>query len=211
MVLKDLFSGGKVEQKAIESIRKHIKTLGAACQTFKEAFKKRNADLMSTVADLERDGDSTRREIIAHIYEGAFLPFMRPSICRFVEIVDDAFDVLEDAADEFEYVDRHLDEETREDCLRVADLNVQMCEMLSLAFESLFGGDDLREKNLAIRIFEKRIDEIKFDLVRRLRKTEVRSFWDGKALSDFISSVTRVSDIIEDASDYLHMINLRLR
>ncbi|HSB52503.1 MAG TPA: DUF47 family protein, partial [Dissulfurispiraceae bacterium] len=64
---------------------------------------------------------------------------------------------------------------------------------------------------LAVRIYEKRIDEVKFDIIRSLRKREVISFWEGKSLSDFVTSLTGISDIIEDASDYLHTINLRLR
>lgn len=210
-MLEKFLSSGKAEQRVLDNIRKHIRTLTSACQTFKEAFEKRDRDLMLSVADLEREGDSIRREVIATIYEGAFLPFIRPSICRFVEITDEAFDILQDAAFEFEYVDPQLDEETRDDCRVVADLNSQMSEMLSIAFESLFSGGDLKEKNLAIRIYEKRIDEMKFDLIRRLRKREIKNFWEGKVLSDFIAFLTGVSDVIEDASDYLYVINVRLR
>ena len=83
--------------------------------------------------------------------------------------------------------------------------------MLLIAFETLFDKGDLKEKTLAIRIYEKQVDEIKFDLISKLRKKEVKDFWEGSILSDFISYLTRISDIIEDASDYLHIINLSLR
>jgi hypothetical protein len=210
-VLEKLFSGGKAEHKVVDAITKQVTVLRTACETFTEAFEKDNRDLMLSVADLEREGDSVRREIISTVYEGAFLPFMRPSIRRFVEIVDQAFDTLADAAFEFEFIASTLDEETRDDCLTVAHLNVKMCEMLLIAFQSLFTGSDLREKTLAVRIYEKRIDEVKFDIIRRLRKREITNFWEGKSLSDFVAYLTGISDIIEDASDYLHTINLRLR
>jgi predicted phosphate transport protein (TIGR00153 family) len=83
--------------------------------------------------------------------------------------------------------------------------------MLLIAFDTLFNKGDLREKTLAIRIYEKKVDEIKFDLISKLRKKEVKDFWEGRILSDFISYLTRISDVIEDASDYLHIINLSLR
>jgi uncharacterized protein Yka (UPF0111/DUF47 family) len=86
-----------------------------------------------------------------------------------------------------------------------------MTEMLLIAFETLFGKGDLREKTLAIRIYEKQVDEIKFDMIKKLRDKEVKNFWHGKMLSDFISFHTRISDVIEDASDYLHIINISLR
>ncbi|MDI6891180.1 MAG: TIGR00153 family protein [Thermodesulfovibrionales bacterium] len=210
MLLEKTFFGGKTEQRVIENIKRHMKTLGSACEVFKEAVEKQDKELMLSVADLEREGDVIRREIISNIYEGAFLPFLRPSICRFVEIVDEAFDVLEDAAYEFEYLELD-DEEIEEDCIKIADVNLKMCEMLSIAFETLFTKEDLREKNLAIRIYEKKIDEIKFDLIKKLRKKEVKDFWEGKILSDFISFLTHVSDVIEDASDYLYIMNVSLR
>lgn len=209
-MLKKIF-GGKKEEQVIENIRRHISILHSASECFKKAMEARNKNQMYCVPDLEREGDSVRREIISAIYEGAFLPFIRSNICRFVEIVDEAFDILEDAASEFEYLGAKLDEGIEEDCIKIADINLNMCDMLLIAFETLFDNGDLREKTLAIRIYEKQVDEIKFDLISKLMKKEVKDFWEGRILSDFISYLTRISDVIEDASDYLHIINLSLR
>jgi predicted phosphate transport protein (TIGR00153 family) len=209
-VLKKVF-GGNTEQKVIENIKRHMQILFSASGCFKKALEGWDKDQVYCVADLEREGDSVRREIISTIYEGAFLPFLRTNICRFVEIVDEAFDVLKDAAFEYENLGPKLDEEIREDCIQIADINQQMCEMLLIAFETLFDKGDLREKTLAIRIYEKKVDDMKFDLISKLRKKEVKDFWEGRILSDFISYLTHISDVIEDASDYLHIINLSMR
>jgi predicted phosphate transport protein (TIGR00153 family) len=210
-VLERIFSGGSAEKRVLGSICKHIEAIQCACTTFKRAFEQRDKELMETIADIEREGDSIRREVVSQIYEGAFLPFLRPSICRFVEIADEVLDLLEDAAFEFEFADALLDDGIRENCLKVADLNIQMSEILLIAFETLLSKVDLREKTLVMRIFEKKVDEIKFDLIRKIRTKEIQGFWEGKALSDFIDYLTSVSDVFEDASDYLHMINLRMR
>jgi predicted phosphate transport protein (TIGR00153 family) len=209
-VLKKIF-GGNTEQKVIDSIKKHMQILCSASECFKKGLQGWDKDQMYSVADLEREGDSVRREIISMIYEGAFLPFLRTNICRFVEIVDEAFDVLKDASFEFENLGPKLDEEIREDCIKISDINQQMCDMLILAFDTLFNKGDLREKTLAIRIYEKKVDDMKFDLISKLRSKEVKDFWEGKTLSDFISYLTHISDVIEDASDYLHIINLSMR
>ncbi len=209
-MLKKVF-GGNTEQKVIDSIKKHIQILYSASECFKKGLQGWDKDQMYCVADLEREGDSVRREIISMIYEGAFLPFLRTNICRFVEIVDEAFDVLKDASFEFENLGPKLDEEIREDCIKISDINQQMCDMLILAFDTLFNKGDLREKTLAIRIYEKKVDDMKFDLISKLRNKEVKDFWEGKTLSDFISYLTHISDVIEDASDYLHIINLSMR
>ena len=192
------------------NIKKHIKALITASYIFKDALEKSNKNLMFDVAEHERDADSIRRELISQIYEGAFLPFLRPNIFRFVEMVDEAFDVLEDASLEYEHIYQKLDI-IKDDCHEIANINAQMCEMLLLSIDSLFYKEDLREKSLAIRIYEKKVDEIKFEIIEKMKDMEVRNFWEGKMLSDFISYLTRVSDVIEDASDYLNIIKISLR
>ncbi|MDL1971345.1 MAG: TIGR00153 family protein [Candidatus Desulfofervidaceae bacterium] len=209
-MFKKSFWGGEREERVIDNIKRHIKILCSACETFKRGLEEENEDLMLGVSDLEREGDIVRREVIANIYEGAFLPFLRPNICKFVEIVDNAIDKVEDTAQKF-IMNLKLEEETKNDCVKIADLNLKICQMLLLTFEALLGGEDLREKNLAIRIYEKKVDEIKFYLIKKLIKKEVKNFWEGKILSDFISHLTNVSDIIEDAGDYLQIINVSIR
>jgi len=83
--------------------------------------------------------------------------------------------------------------------------------MLSITFEALCEGQDLREKMLVIRIYEKKVDEMKLDLVKKLMGREIKTFWEGKVLSDFISYLSNISDIIEDASDYLQILNISIR
>ncbi|MCS7203460.1 MAG: TIGR00153 family protein [Thermodesulfovibrio sp.] len=210
-MLEKIFSGGKLEKKVIENIKNHIKTLCLAAECFKNAIITGNKEQIYCVIDLERDADSIRREIISMIYEGAFLPFLRPSICRFIEIVDEAFDTVEDAAFEFRYLNFEVYKTIESECIKIASVNSNMCELLLIAFESLLTKGDLREKNLAIRIYEKQVDDIKFEITEKLRKAEITNFWDGKIISDFVSYLTKVSDLIEDASDYLYTIEVSLR
>lgn len=209
MFLKKLLSHGKKEKDVTEDIGKHIGLLCTACGNFKNAMEMGDRDLMRGVIELEREGDSIRREVISHIYEGAFLPYLRPDLCRFVEIVDEVFDLLKDTA--FYYFSAQLPDGIRNECVRVAFLNYRMCEMLLLSYQAMLNGEDLREKALAIRIYEKKVDDIKYDLFEEAKKFEVDTFWAGRMLADFISALTTISDIIEDASDHLQIINLSLR
>ncbi len=209
MLLKKILSKGKKEREVIENIRRHMKLLGTACGAFKIALETNNRDLMLNVVDLEREGDSIRREIISNIYEGAFLPYLRPDLCKFVEIVDDVFDLLQDTASH--YLDTEIPDQIKGECVKVALLNIGICEMLLITFEAMLEGEDLREKTLAIRIYEKKIDDIKNSLIKEAREIPTRNFWEGKILSDFISGLTMISDTIEDASDHLQMINVSMR
>jgi uncharacterized protein len=209
MFLNKVFSQGRKEEKVIQNIASHIQLLCEACGYFRMALEQNDHRLMQKVVHLEREGDSIRREIINDIYQGAFLPYIRPDLCKFVEIVDSIFDELEDIATC--YMGVELPEELRGECTRVAYLNGKMCEMLLMTFRAMIGGEDLREKTLAVRIYEKKIDDIKFGLMKDVRKVPIENFWTGRMLSEFMTGLTQISDIMEDASDHLQIINVSMR
>ena len=209
MFLKKILSYGKQEDQVIENVKKHLQLLYLAFDSFYSGIKKNDSSMMREVIDLEREGDSVRREIIETIYAGAFLPYLRPDLCRFVEAIDRVFDSLEDTA--LNYSDVALPEQIREECVRVASMNINMCEMLAISFSAMVNGEDLREKALAIRIYEKKIDDIKFSMLKEMRTTPVDNFWQGRTLAEFVSDLITISDMIEDASDYLQIINFSIR
>ncbi len=209
MFLEKLLVPGKKEKAVIEGLTKHIKLLCSAIEIFQKALIEKNKEQMDDVQGLEREADIIRREVISKIYEGAFLPYLRPSLCKLTEIVDNVFDYLEDAA--YLYQSLKFTTIIQKDVDQIALLNLEMCGMLLISFEALVRGGDLREKGLAIRVYEKKIDDIKFDLLADLRTIQIDDFWEGKTLSDFVSSLTSISDVIEDASDYLQVINVSLR
>lgn len=209
MFLDKIFPQGKKERLVIENIRQHLSLLLSACEVFKSAMEAEDKKLMRQIRKLEREGDSVRREIISQIYQGAFLPYIRPDFCRFVEIVDEVFDMIEDAA--FNFIEARIPDSINIESRRVAFLNIKICEMLVLTFEAMLKGENLREKSLAIRIYEKKIDDLKYNLLKDLRCQEVENFWEGKILSDFIHFLTLISNGIEDASDHLQIINASMK
>jgi predicted phosphate transport protein (TIGR00153 family) len=209
MFFRKILSEGKKETVVIENMIRHIKMLHTACGFFVNALEESDRGLVCRVMNLEREGDTVRREIISNIYDGAFLPYLRPDLCKFVEIVDSVFDLLEDTASHC--LDMKLPKRIKDECVRVAFLNSRMCEMLLITFEAMVNGEDLREKTLAIRVYEKKIDDIKSGLIKDIRSLPIDNFWEGKTLSDFISDLTTISDIIEDAGDYLQIINVSMR
>jgi predicted phosphate transport protein (TIGR00153 family) len=209
MFLKKIFDYGKQEERVIENIKRHLKLLCDACNSFHRAMEENDKNLVREVVDSEREGDSIRREIIANIYAGAFLPYLRPDLCRFAEIVDRVFDSLQETA--LNYLEVKLPENIIDESVRVASLNARMCELLLISFEAMLNGEDLREKALAIRIYEKKIDDMKFSIIRDLRQIPVENFWQGRILADFVSGLTTISNTIEDASDQLQVINVSMK
>jgi hypothetical protein len=209
MILEKIFSHGRKERQVTEDIERHIQLLCKACEIFKDALERNDRNLMYEVVGLEREADAVRRDVISHIYEGAFLPYIRPDLCKFVEIVDEVFDELKDTA--FFSLDYELPEALRDESTRVALLNFRMCELLLISFEAMIRGEDLREKILGIRIYEKKIDDMKLILLKDAEQVPVACFWEGKKLSDLLTGLTMISDFIEDASDHLQIINVSTR
>jgi predicted phosphate transport protein (TIGR00153 family) len=210
MWLDKLLSHSNKEQQVIEAIRRFLELLVTTCTTFNTGINSTKPPRpLKAVIDLERQGDDIRRTIISLIYQGAFLPYLRPDLCRFVGIVDKVFDQLEDAARY--YLDAKLPPDLLPEIHQVVLLNQRICELLMNAFETMLKGQRLREKNLAIRIYEKKIDDIKFSLFKEIRQTAPAGFWEGIILRDFIQALTSISDSVEDASDHLNIIAVSMR
>jgi uncharacterized protein len=209
MTIKKWLLPHQKEDVALANIRRHIKLLRDACEIFWIAMDRGERARMRSVMDLEREGDTVRRSVVSSIYEGAFMPYIRPYVVNYVETVDGIFDLLEDTA--INYLDMALPDSMKDECTRVAVLNLRMCEMLSVTFEATIRGEDLREKALAIRIYEKKIDDIKFGLIRDMRSIPMSDFWKGQIMSDFVIGLTTISDIVEDAIDYLQIISVSMR
>ncbi len=213
-MLTRLLGFGKLERKAIQKIESYLNTLLKALKCLKVTIVEEKEEETYCIENLEREADVLKREIIAIIYEGAFLPYVRPSLCTFIETIEKAFEFLKVCAVEFRYLNTDMYQAIKQECTKVADLNVEMGEVLISAFNTLKEKADIREKNLAIRVCEKKIDEIKHEIMDRLRRCDackVVSFWEGKDLSDFVEALVSISDVIEDASDYLYILELSLK
>lgn len=206
-----LFFGGKSEKEVVVKIAELISLLCSACELFNEAVKKGDRNLMAEIHVVERKGDEIRREIASKIYEGAFLPYLRPNIYRLVEMIDDVMDKLEDAALNYTKIKREdLLKIIKNEVEMISELNLKMCHILSKSFMICFKeGNDLRETIILTRILEKRIDDLKHSILGKIMEIEVK-FWEGIILLGFLEQLTGVSDLIEDVADIIQILNLSL-
>lgn len=207
-MFKRFFSPGKNEQLVLKEIRAHLVLLERACRCLEKFLTTYNRSLLEEIVEIEREGDIVRRDILTILYKGAFLPYLRPSLYRFVEIVDETLDLVEDEARLLEFVS--IPSFLKDDALQIAVLNTEMVSMLIIAFDTFVAGNDLQEQILAIRVYEKRIDDLYHDLFSRLIEVSVPNYWQGRGLADFFSFLVKLSDLIEDAADVLSLIHLSM-
>jgi hypothetical protein len=206
---KRIIIGGEKEKEVIEKFKEHLNTTRLACETFKAAIETGDKDLLSKVCELEKAGDAIRREIALKLYEGAFLPAIRGNLYKLAEVLDEILDMLEDTSVEYARLSK-LDPEIKAYCVRVAKINLKMSEHLLSAFEAL-DKEDLKDKTIKIRTGEKEVDGLKHEIYEKLVKKEIKSFWEGKILLDFIDDLVKISDVIEDAGDIIQILNVSLR
>ncbi len=208
--LKRFIAGGK-EKEVIELFKEHINSVKLSCEIFTKAIESGDKGLLTEVCELEKTGDAIRRDIALKLYEGAFLPVMRGTLYKLAETIDEILDTLENTAVDYARLTSELDGDVRELCVKVAILNTKMSVNLMEAFEALGKEADLSDKTIKIRTREREVDAIKREIYKKLVKKEVRSFWEGKILSNFIDGLVNVSDIIEDAADLIQILNVSLR
>ncbi|MGQ9669773.1 MAG: DUF47 family protein [Desulfosoma sp.] len=201
--------GNRNEEAALKAMHEHLQLMCVANEALAALINSEEASQVEAIYDLEREGDLVRRRALSIIFEGAFLPYLRPSLCRFVELVDQAFDTVEDTARFFERISLH--DAIAQECRTVTSLNKQMCEILQIAFQLAVQGEDIREQVLAIRILEKRVDDLKADIFQKIQDIPIANFWQGKFYGDFLESLTSFSDLIEDASDALYVLTVSFR
>ena len=201
--------GGVKENQVIEKMREHLNYVIEANELLKVMIENDDKELAKEICEIEKLGDVVRREIALRLYEGAFIPGLRANLYRLAELIDEIIDEVEDTSINYNLIS-NLDGEIRHDCLRIAEINVKMSYDLISAFECLQNECELKDKTLVIRVREEEIDRIKEELYKKMIKKEVKSYWEGEILSDFIKHLVNISDLIEDAADVIQILNVSL-
>lgn len=199
----------KAEERVINGVAQMMNLTLSACEILKKAVEERNKVLIEEVFRIERDGDEIKRKITQEIYQGAFLPYLRPNVFRLIETVDEILKEIEEAAMNFQKIEnlKYLD---IEEIYSILELNIRVCGVLSKNFSAFLKDPNrLREGVIVVRMMEKEADNIKFASLEKLKNYHV-NFWDGYFIVNFVNSLERISDVAEDAIDMLQIILLSL-
>ncbi|MET1124041.1 MAG: TIGR00153 family protein [Archaeoglobaceae archaeon] len=203
--IKKFVFGGEKERTVLSLVDEHVNLLINASDIFRAALQRDDRSILGEVCELEKLGDSVRREAILRIYEGAFLPSIRPMLCDLIEMIDEVLDELEDLAILFLRI--KLPEVLREDLTRIAEINHVMTGLLYDAIQSM-NGEELGEILLKIKIREEEVDAIKARIYEKVHKVDFDSYLDWHFLMKFIDKLVNVSDLIEDAADQVQVISV---
>ena len=169
------------------------------------------------VDHLETRADEILRGITICLQGGAFLPIMRKDIFQLVSAVDDVANATESFCD-FSLSQRpQIPKDFRKKFLDITRSNIEMFPDLKEAVKTLHlgkfgwvGDQDSRFDKLArtIGITESNIDDLEWKLTREIFNSDL-PLANKMHIHALLTSITRVSDLIEDAVDRIRIMITR--
>lgn len=201
----------RAEERVVDYLQKMVGLTFSACENLRKGILENNYKYLEEVSRIEKDGDELRRLISSEIYDGAFLPYMRPNIFLIAEKIDEILNTAYHVTLTYQKIkDRKLIEEVIDEVEIILEANARLCSILSKNFaDFLKNPNRLKEGSIVIRMIEREVDNIKHGILERLRNTKV-DFWDGLFIFNFIESLEKISDLVEEVSDILQMTVLSL-
>ncbi|ACX73405.1 Putative phosphate transport regulator [Methanocaldococcus vulcanius M7] len=199
------------EKNIINNLRLMIQKSLKGLELLKYYMKTRDKKILAEIIKIEEEGDEITKTIRINLEE-AFLPNMRRELSRSAELLDETLDSLKHAAMLYELLKTDFDEYLNNEITIILKITVEMFKYLEEVLNIIENGGTLDPTIKEIKDREKFIDDIYQNRIYKyLINLEVKSFWEGKIICDFIDNVVNISDYIEDVADELHIIYLHIK
>jgi len=201
----------RAEERVLKNLDSMIRLTFSACETLKKAILENNYQYLEEVSRIEKEGDELRRLIGAEIFEGAFLPYLRPSIFALAEKIDEILNTAYHITLTYKKIrNKKLLEHVLDEIELIMDANIRLCSILSKNFLNFLKNHErLKEMTIVVMMIEKEVDDLASSVLDRLSSIEV-DFWDGIFIYNFVELLERISDLAEELSDALQRTALSL-
>ncbi len=209
-------SFGKRENQVIENILQHFKLIIDGTKILKDFVEsyfledKISEELFSKIAGIEKKGDNIRRSVILDLYRGSFLPELREGFHSLVEKNDRTLNKIETVSKIISFQKPVIIPELKKDITNQLDCVVRSAEALNGAVEFLFEDmDRVNEFILLVERIEHEEDELEAEMIKKLFSTEL-PLERKIETKEVIVNIGDITDIIEDTSDILEVILLKM-
>jgi len=208
------------EKHIVENIKRHADTVA---DTVKEFLKALNSYLEGDVEKTsmytknthkkESEADDLRREVSKEMYEGAFMPSIREVLFIGLDVIDKVANAAETSGDFLTLIQPEIPEEIKENLHIMSDLTAACAEKLADAVHNLFENasvvfNDTRE----IENLEGEVDKYVWKSIESIfKKLKIQEFSEKLILRELILHVNSITNKMEDASDKLDIVALRLK
>jgi predicted phosphate transport protein (TIGR00153 family) len=169
------------------------------------------------VDQLESRADGMLRNVMRCLQGGAFLPIMRKDMFQLVSAVDEVANATEGFCDFCLSQRPQIPKDFRKAFLEITRSNIKMFPDLKQAVATLhlgkfgwLGDQDFPFEKIArkIGITESDIDDLEWKLTREIFNSDL-PLANKMHIRALLTSITRVSDLIEDAVDRIHIMITR--
>ncbi len=197
----------KPEKEVINLLKNHVMLSITAIKSLIKYMDTKKNEEFENIISLEKEGDAIRKEVILNLYE-AFLPSMKRELNYSIELLDEVLDSIKHGALIYELMTFELDDKIKENCNLILSISLKMLKSLNDLIDVFENGGDFKKYIREIKAWEEEIDDIHQEMYRYMVGNEVKSFWEGKLISDFVDMITRISDYIENIADEFQIIYL---
>jgi len=210
----------KREKKIVEDIKKHADTVSDTVKRFVKSLdlyldghKEESQEETKQVHKLEAEADEYRRKIDREMYEGAFMPSIRESLFITVDAVDDVANEAETTGDILTLIQPNIPEEIINDLKEMGRLSVTCAEKLKDGVHNLFGDINLVfDQMKEVEYYEGAVDKYVWASLQKVfKKLKIEKFSEKLLLRELILHINYITNRMEDASDKLDIIALKLK
>lgn len=209
----------KKEKRVISLILDHVETTANCVQTMTNGLAAyisgETGDCLSAAKQvnlLESEADKCLRDIRDLLYSGAYLPLIRGDIFKLMSVIDDVCNKTEDCSDFFQFQQPDIPEEYQTEFIVLLEMTNECCIQFKKALRHFFKPEDKPEKVRArckrVSKVESQIDQAEGELTARIFASPLKKS-DKIHLQQCVTSITTISDMIEDAIDRLELVSLK--
>lgn len=210
----------KKEKHIVEMIKKHVdtvvETVCMACDAlnlFLEGKQKESTEHTKKVHRKEHEADIIQHEIDAQMFGGAFMPSIREALFITVDTVDKVANRAEKLGDFITLIGPDVPGEISKDVKKIGEVTCQCAYEMRDAIYSLFKNiKEVHEKTVSIERYESQVDKLAWQVLETIfKKLEIEKFSHRMMLREMIIHLSSISNKMEDASERIDIIGLRLK
>jgi predicted phosphate transport protein (TIGR00153 family) len=208
------------EKHIVSMIKSHVDlVVETVCLTvdalnlYLEGKKDQSVEYTKQVHRKEHEADVIQHEIDTEMFGGAFMPSVREALFVTVDTVDKVANRAEKLGDFMTLIVPEIPDEIIGDVKRIGELTCSCAHEMSDAIYSLF--EDIgavHEKTTSIEGYETEVDKLAWQVLESVfRKLDIDKFSHRMMLREMILHLSSISNKMEDASDRIDIIRLRLK
>jgi len=201
-------------------IKKHVDTVvETVCVTidalnlFLEGKKDQSMEYTKRVHRKEHEADTIQHDIDAEMFGGAFMPSIREALFVTVDTVDKVANRAEKLGDFITLIWPEVPEEIIKDVRKMGEITCSCAHEMRAAIYSLFENfKEVHKKTVNIEHYEAQIDRLAWQVQEAVFKNlEIEKFSHRMMLREMVMHLNSISNKMEDASDRINIIALRLK